>query len=110
MLTASLLLVEKQGSRAVMTYYDLARDARLEVAKAKGEETAVWRARLADLGLRVVNALVEMGDLMGACRHLESLRMEGPGVGETMKMRLGLLWLRIGNLDLMRTFYCRCLR
>ena len=101
-LTVRFLLVEKQGSRAVMAYYDLARDARLEIGKAKGEEKAVWKARLADLGLRVANALVEMDDLMGACRHLESLRIEGQQEEETMRARLGLLWLRIGNLEMAR--------
>ena len=103
-LTTRLLLVEKQGSRAVMAYYDLARDARLEIGKAKGEERAVWKARLADLGLRVANALVEMSDLIGACRHLESLRIEGQGEEKRMRERLGLLWLRIGNLKMARRY------
>ena len=103
-LTARLLLVEKQGSRAVMAYYDLARDARLEIGKAKGEERAVWKARLADLGLRVANALIEMGDLIGACRHLESLRIEGQGEETMMRDRLGLLWLQIGNLKMARRY------
>ncbi len=84
--------------RGVMGYYDLAREARTEAFKAQGEERKLWEERLSDLGLRVGNALVEMGDLDSAARHLESLRV---GVAEEekekMKARLALLYLRIGD-------------
>ena len=102
-LAVRLLLAEKQDARAVMAYYELARDARGEVGRTKGEERSIWKDRLRDLGTRVANALVEMGDLVGACRHLETLAAEGEE-GEMMRGRLGLLWLRIGNLEKARRY------
>ncbi|KAI9794977.1 MAG: hypothetical protein M1835_006201 [Candelina submexicana] len=85
--------------RGVMGYYDLAKDARTEAFKVEGEQRKVWEERLLDLGLRVGNALVEMGDLDSAAGHLESLRA---GVtkeeDEKMKARLALLYLRIGDV------------
>ncbi|KAI9714071.1 MAG: hypothetical protein M1812_006518 [Candelaria pacifica] len=107
-----LLAVRLQGiglgdrRRGVMGYYDLARDARTQAFKVEGEQRKVWEERLMDLGLRVGNALVEMGDLDSAARHLESLRV---GVtkeeDEKMKARLALLYLRIGDVAAAR----RCL-
>lgn len=92
--------------RGVMGYYELARDARLKVRKADGEEMAMWRARLQDLGIRVGSALVEMGDLEGAARHLKTLRVPSEQEGEdrTTSARLALLYLRIGDLDAAREY------
>ncbi len=86
--------------RGIMGYYELAREARLKVRKVEGEEKAMWKERLRDLGIRVSNALVEMGDLDGAARHLKTLR--GPDGEEEedsfMSTRLALLYLRIGDV------------
>lgn len=83
-----------------MGYYELAREARGKVRKAKEEERTMWKDRLKDLGIRVGNALVEMGDLEGAARHLKTLT--GHGVAEegdqSMQSRLALLYLRIGDV------------
>lgn len=85
-------------------YYDLARDARTEISKtAIQAEKEFWRARLRDLGIRVANALIEMGDLSAAARHLESLRIDSArgnsAEEEAMtRGRLALLNLRVGKI------------
>ena len=86
--------------RAVSGYYDLARDAREQIAKRGGEEdTKIWKERLEDLGLRVGNALVEMGDIPGAIRHLKSLRINPTaGKSEVLTSRLAILYMRLGDL------------
>ncbi len=86
--------------RAIMGYYELGREARLKARKAEGEEKGMWKVRLRDLGIRVANALVEMGDLDGAARHLKTLRRSDDEEEEdrTMSTRLALLYLRIGNV------------
>ena len=86
--------------RGILGYYDLARDARAAIVKAASkEERAQWKARLEDLGTRVGNALVEMGDFGGAARHLESFRGKGGDAGERLlNGRLALLHLRLGNV------------
>jgi tetratricopeptide (TPR) repeat protein len=61
-------------------------------------ERKIWRERLADLGIRSVNALVEMGDLDAAKRSLEALQASNEDT-EAMKLRKALLFLRIGDLD-----------
>ena len=101
-----MLAVRLQGigygdrRRAVMGYYELAREARVEAAKSAGEERQLWKGRLKDLGIRVGNALVEMGDLEGAARHLGSLRLEGTAADgdEMLRERMALLYLRIGDV------------
>ncbi|KAA6416218.1 MAG: hypothetical protein FRX48_00938 [Lasallia pustulata] len=92
--------------RAVMGYYDLAREARVDVAKNAGEARQMWKGRLEDLGVRVGNALVEMGDLEGAGRHLESLRLGRSGAdGDEMRReRIALLYLRIGDVAAAKRF------
>jgi len=89
-----------------MGYYELARAARIEVRKANGEEKTMWKARLRDLGIRVGNALVEMGDLEGAARHLKTLRGHGVETEEdrSMHSRLALIYLRIGDVAAARGY------
>ncbi|TKA61979.1 hypothetical protein B0A49_09343 [Cryomyces minteri] len=79
--------------RGIMGYYALAADARSEARRATGSERRVWRSRLADLGVRVGGALVEMHDLDGAARHLQSLDPH-----PAHQANLALLWLRIGDV------------
>lgn len=89
-----------------MGYYELARESRLKLRKADGEERVMWTARLQDLGIRVGNALVEMGDLEGAARHLKTLGVPSGGNEEdkTTSARLALLYLRIGDVDAAREY------
>ncbi|KAK5149025.1 hypothetical protein LTR04_000177 [Oleoguttula sp. CCFEE 6159] len=79
--------------RGIMGYYALAADARSEARRATGSERRVWKSRLADLGVRVGGALVEMHDLDGAARHLRSLDPH-----PAHHANLALLWLRIGDV------------
>lgn len=86
--------------RAVMSYHDLAREARDNIAKASRRRDnlarELWKARLHELGIQVAGALVEMGDLSGAMHHLETLRDRGDG---KMALSKALLWLQLGNAD-----------
>jgi trafficking protein particle complex subunit 12 len=95
--------------RAVMSYYDLAREARTAILKAgkTGDDTAadLWRGRLGELGFRVAGALVEMDDLSGAADHLASLK-ESTARDGRLAMARALLWLHLGDVDAAR----RCVR
>lgn len=86
--------------RSIAGLYELGMEARREVMKHEHDDATrdIWRKRLADLGIRTVNALVEMGDLDAAKRSLESLREPTPD-SDIMKLRKGLLFLRIGDVD-----------
>ncbi|KAG0649778.1 hypothetical protein D0Z07_3868 [Hyphodiscus hymeniophilus] len=94
--------------RGVMGYYDLAREARLNLTALKKqrkedggfeEEIKLWESRLADLGIRVASALVEMEDLEGATRHLQTLK---PVTGD-LQLQKALLWLCVGDVDAARS-------
>lgn len=81
--------------RAVMAYYDLAREARFESRRTKGAEQQQWVSRLHDVGVRVANALVDMGDLEGAARFLTSLpTAQSPRT----RQRLALVFLNAGDV------------
>lgn len=84
--------------RAVMSYHELAREARARVAGAACDNSAreLWKERLYDLGVRVAGALVEMDDLEGAAELLSSLRDRGDGKAGLSR---ALLWLHIGNAE-----------
>jgi trafficking protein particle complex subunit 12 len=103
--------------RSIGMYYDLAREARTEILKRDKlspgsgdtlvesdpgvlEELKLWRRRLRDLGIRVCSALVEMGDLAAASRHLEGLRVSDSD--SEIKATLCLLYIKIGNLTAAR--------
>ncbi|KAK1827348.1 hypothetical protein QBC39DRAFT_420549 [Podospora conica] len=87
-----VLLVRLQalgdGRRAVMGYYELAREAR-----GKG-----WTGRLGDVGVRVAGAMVEMGDWEGAAGVLAGVGGDTEGV-EVMR---GLVWLQMGDVEAAR--------
>lgn len=88
--------------RGILGYYDLARDAREEIIKSSGEKRDMWQQRLEDLGVRAGNALVEMGDLAGAARHLENLRSKQSNSDRAQLGRLTLLYLRLGDVTAAR--------
>lgn len=95
--------------RAVMSYFDLAREARREVARAAAAHdhsgAELWKSRLGDLGVRVAGALVEMDDLAGAAAHLASLADADSDAGvdsRRLVMSRALLWLHIGDADAAR--------
>lgn len=96
--------------RGIMAFYEMAREARIAARRAEEENNAqerrMWEERLQDLGVRVANALVEIGDLDGAVRHMKTLRVEGSEEGKgLLRTRLAMVWLQIGDVEAAR----RCL-
>jgi tetratricopeptide (TPR) repeat protein len=89
--------------KGVMGYYDLAREVRIEISKQRrkdGDASAdrvMLEARLADLGIRVASALVEMGDLDGAVYHLSNLSAI-PFQFQQLRLQKALLWLQLGDV------------
>ncbi|KAE8146536.1 hypothetical protein BDV25DRAFT_48947 [Aspergillus avenaceus] len=86
--------------RGISGLYELGLDARTEIMRSdlSPSERDIWRERLTDLGIRTVNALVEMGDLSAARRSLQSLQTSG-STNKTNKMRKALLLFLIGDTD-----------
>lgn len=91
----------KQG---VAGYYDLARDARKAITESMGGDRSIWKERLEDLGVRVGNALLEMGDFVSALRHLDSLRRPDGSTDKMLNWRLALLHLCLGNVGASRKY------
>ncbi|KAI2895618.1 hypothetical protein CBS63078_3352 [Aspergillus niger] len=89
--------------RGIGGLYEIGLEARREILRPDmdPEERKLWRERLSDLGMRNVNALIEMGDLDAARRSLASLRM-AESESEINKLRKVLLMLIIGDLDAAR--------
>lgn len=91
--------------RAVMSYHDLAREARERITKAAAQHDnsarEVWKARLHDLGIQVAGALIELEDLTGAAQHLNTLRDRGDG---KMALTKALLWLHLGDVESARAY------
>ncbi|RDA82881.1 hypothetical protein CP532_0393 [Ophiocordyceps camponoti-leonardi (nom. inval.)] len=95
--------------RAVMSYYDLAREARLQICKSRkvqdGEDAKLWTERLHDLAMLVAGALVDMDDLAGAAHLLESLPEATTTMTTTgsrssrLSLCRALLALQIGDVD-----------
>lgn len=114
--------------RGVVGYYDLAREARLILSSLKKSrremkaklsdrdesddadeesekleelerEIQLWENRLAELGIRVASALIEMEDLEGATRFLASLT---PSSSSHLSIQKALLWLCIGDVEAAR--------
>lgn len=86
--------------RSIGGLYEIGLEARREIMRSEATEAEreLWKKRLADLGVRSVNALIEMGDFDAARRSLDNLRVPGPESNIT-KLRKALLLLRIGDLD-----------
>ncbi|KGO77884.1 Tetratricopeptide-like helical [Penicillium italicum] len=86
--------------RSIGGLYEIGLEARQEIMRSEAteDERELWKQRLADLGVRSVNALIEMGDFDAARRSLDNLRVPGPESNIT-KFRKALLLLRIGDLD-----------
>ena len=84
--------------RGVAVIYDLGLECReyLSSQSLSSSERELWSQRLAELGIRVVNALIEIGDLDCARRTLKTLP---PTHDSNWKLRLGLLSLKIGDVS-----------
>lgn len=88
------------GRKGIMALYALAADARAALRRSRAEENPpeceLWTTRLEGLGLRVCDALVEMGELETATRHLDTL--SGMYVAEELAYRKALLRIRVGDV------------
>ncbi|KAL4945027.1 hypothetical protein BDV06DRAFT_58983 [Aspergillus oleicola] len=89
--------------RGIGGLYEIGLEARREIMRPDIDpaEREIWKQRLSDLGIRSVNALIEMGDLTAAKRSLESLKQRGPA-NEATRLRAILLELSIGDVDAAR--------
>ncbi|PYH41378.1 uncharacterized protein BP01DRAFT_305912 [Aspergillus saccharolyticus JOP 1030-1] len=86
--------------RGIGGLYEIGLEARREILRTdiSPAERQLWRERLADLGVRNVNALIEMGDLNAAKQALDSMRMSGMPNDLRTSSKVLLLVL-IGDLD-----------
>lgn len=95
--------------RSVMSYHDLAREARARISRAmkdhENSEIELWKARLHELGVKVAGALVEMDDVQGAASHLSSLPSRGDN---KMALSKALLWLQLGDVGSARECTAQC--
>jgi trafficking protein particle complex subunit 12 len=84
--------------RGVSALYDLGLECREHLASPLNNsgDQKLWAKRLTEVGIRVVNALVEMEDLDCAKRTLRTLP---PSEDENSRNRMLLLFLRIGNVS-----------
>lgn len=87
------------GRRAIMATYALASESRTHLKNVKlagdGEEIKTWTERLHDLGLRIADTLVEIGELETADRHLDTLTADDP---DEVLVRKAVLQLRGGHI------------
>ncbi|KAL8658244.1 MAG: hypothetical protein Q9226_001154 [Calogaya cf. arnoldii] len=95
------------AKRGVQGYYDLAAYARMRIRGAHDVEVkGLWKERLRDLGVRVGNALIEMGDLNAGRQHFESLAQATGNIEEKLVLRcwIAMLCLRMGDLEGAKTW------
>ena len=84
--------------RGVASLYDLGMECREHIASpaTSDELRQLWVQRLEDVGIRVVNALIEMGDLDCARRTLETMKPSDRGPASIWTCRKIMLCLRMG--------------
>jgi trafficking protein particle complex subunit 12 len=87
------------GRRGIMALYGLAAEIRTHLRKARDGSDAAecqkWSDRLHDVGLRVADALVEMGELETASRHLDTVSDTD---NDEIAYRKALLRVRVGDV------------
>ena len=84
--------------RAISALYDLGLECRehLALSDISSNERELWERRLTELGVRVVNALIEINDLECAKRTLKGLRSKND---LSWTVRMGLLLMKIGDIS-----------
>ena len=87
--------------RGIAALYDLGLECRENIASpfSTDQEREVWTTRLGEIGIKVVNALVEMGDLDCASRTLASIEPSASKGDISWKTRMVLLHLKVGDLS-----------
>lgn len=90
---------EDGGRRGIMALYALASEIRARIHDCQGAgseaERQAWSDRLCDLGLRVADSFVEMGELETASRYLDTLKDFN---GNEIATRKALLRIRVGDV------------
>ena len=86
--------------RGISALYDLGLECRTHAVSqlATSEERDLWSDRLSEIGIKIVNALIEMEDLDCAARTLATIQPTDPKTASTWKMRMVLLYLKMGDL------------
>ncbi|OAX83296.1 hypothetical protein ACJ72_02349 [Emergomyces africanus] len=86
--------------RGIATLYELGLEARKHLSQEglAEDKKNVWKNRLADLGIRVVNSLIEMSDLEAARRSLANLKTP-PKENALATTRMVLLHLKVGDVE-----------
>ena len=86
--------------RGISALYDLGLECRTYATSqlATSEERDLWSGRLSEIGIKVVNALIEMEDLDCAARTLATIQPTDSKTASTWKMRMVLLYLKMGDL------------
>jgi len=84
--------------RGVVALFDLGLECREHIASTSISEDRrqLWVQRLEEVGIRVVNALIEMGDLDCARRTLDSMKPSNPTSASIWACRKVMLCLRMG--------------
>jgi trafficking protein particle complex subunit 12 len=84
--------------RGVSALYDLGLECREHLASPhiSSSESKLWAQRLTELGVRVVNALIDINDLECAKRTLKDLRSSHD---VNWKVRMGLLMVKVGDIS-----------
>ena len=84
--------------RGVTALYDLATECRehIRFPDTLPHHRHLWEERLVELGVRVVNALIEINDMECAKRTLKELRSSND---PNWRVRMGLLLLKVGDMS-----------
>lgn len=87
--------------RGVSTLYDTASECRehLTSPATPPEQRKIWASRLQEVSIRVVNALIEIGDLDCAARTLETMKPSSSEDGPTWEARMILLRIKMGDVS-----------
>lgn len=87
--------------RGVSTLYDTASECRehLTSSTTSPEQRKVWAARLQEVSIRVVNALIEIGDLDCAARTLETMKPNKSEDAPIWEARMILLRIKMGDVS-----------
>lgn len=85
--------------RGVSALYDLGTECREHISEpsASLEDRLLWTSRLEEVGIRVTNALIEMGDLDCAKRTLDGMRLSN-SKSSVFAVRHIMLCLKMGLL------------
>ncbi|GAB7361991.1 hypothetical protein MBLNU230_g2027t1 [Neophaeotheca triangularis] len=114
LLRCQSLGLDESGRRAVMGYFALGSECRERAAAARNsndaETASLWDHRLRELGLRVVDTFVEMGELETAGRYLQGLGHDNDDDDDSagIAYRRALLKLRVGDIASARSLVATC--